>query len=306
MKKRRPEDCGQDSPGQRRGFCHEASTMTDSRWTVEAALGPRARQRAQGVARATFERAGRRTAPSRLYETGGLRWRFPRSTSPCEVVIVNTGGGVAGGDDLRIELTLNEGAEVAATTSAAEKIYRTDGPAARLETRLSVAPAARLLWLPQETLLFGGARLERKLSVDMAAEAELLLVESLVFGRLAMGETAIDARLGDSWRIRRDGKLVFADETRLDHAAAALDRVAVGAGARAVATIVAAAPNVGARLPDLRAALEANGEGVEAGASAFDGLVAARLVSPSPSRLRETLIASILALGGGAPPRLWG
>ena len=80
--------------------------MTDLPMAVEAvARLPRARQRAQAYARATFERTGGRTAPSRLYETGGLRWRFPRSTSPCEVVIVNTGGGVAGGDDFRIELS---------------------------------------------------------------------------------------------------------------------------------------------------------------------------------------------------------
>ena len=220
-------------------------------------------------------------------------------------MIVNTGGGVAGGDAYRVELALNDGADVAATTTAAEKIYRSDGPAARIETRLSLGPGARLLWLPQETILFDGARLERKLEVDMAGDAELLLVESLVFGRLAMGETAIDARLANSWRVRRDGKLVFADETRLDHAAAALDRIAVGAGARAVATIVAAAPDVEARLADLRAALEAESEGVEAGASFFDGLIVARLVSPSPARLREAIIASILALGGGEPPRLW-
>ncbi len=220
-------------------------------------------------------------------------------------MLVNTGGGVAGGDAYRVELALNAGADVAATTTAAEKIYRSDGPAARIETRLSLGPGARLLWLPQETILFDGARLERKLEVDMAGDAELLVVESLVFGRLAMGETAIDAKLADSWRVRRDGRLVFADETRLDHAAAALDRIAVGAGARAVATIVAAAPDVEARLADLRAALEAEGEGVEAGASFFDGLIVARLVSPSPARLREAIIASILALGGGEPPRLW-
>ena len=144
----------------------------------------------------------------------------------------------------------------------------------------------------------------------MAGDAELLLVESLVFGRLAMGETSIDARLGDSWRIRRDGKLVFADETRLDHAGATLDRRAVGAGARAVATIVAAAPNVEARLPDLRAALEAEGEGVEAGASAFDGLVVARLLSARPpiarsadrvhSGARRAQAAAALAVSGRA------
>ena len=304
MKKRCAENRGQNARRQVGRIPHEQFIMTQLP-AVEALVDPRARQRAKGHARGVFARVGDRTEAERLFETGGLRWCFPRSTSPCEAVIVNTGGGVAGGDALRVELALKEGAEVAATTPAAEKIHRSDGPAARLEARLSLAHRARLLWLPQETLLFDGARLERKLSVDMADDAELLLVESLVFGRLAMGETAIDARLRDSWRIRRAGRLVFADETRLDHAAAALDRIAVGAGARAVATIIAVAPKVEARLPDLRAALEAESEGVESGASAFNGLVAARLISPIPGRLRQALIASILALGGGKPPRLW-
>ena len=249
-------------------------------------------------------RVGERTEPDRLFETGGLRWRFPRSSSPCEVAIVNTGGGVAGGDSYRLSLTLSEGAEVEATTPSAEKIYRSDGTPARIAMRLVLAPRARLFWLPQETLMFEGARLERKLEVDMAGEAALVIAESLVFGRLAMGESRIDASLKDSWRVRRDGELVFADETRLEHAGAALDRKAVGAGARALATIVAAAPDIEARLPDLRAALDAASDGVEAGASAFDGLIVARLLSASPSRLRAALIASIVALGG-RKPRLW-
>ena len=268
------------------------------------AADPRARQRADAEARASFMRIGERTEPDRLFETGGLRWRFPRSSSPCEVAIVNTGGGVAGGDCYRLSLTLSEDAEVEATTPSAEKIYRSDGAPARIATRLVLAPRARLFWLPQETLMFEGARLERKLEADMAGEAALVIAESLVFGRLAMGERRIDASLRDSWRVRRDGELVFADETRLKHAGAALDRKAVGAGARALATIVASAPNIEARLPDLRAALDAASDGVEAGASAFDGLIVARLLSASPSRLRAALIASIVALGG-RKPRLW-
>ncbi len=69
------------------------------------ALGPAPRQRAEAHARASFAQVGARTEPERLFETGGLRWRFPRSTSPCEAVIVNTGGGVAGGDSYRVELS---------------------------------------------------------------------------------------------------------------------------------------------------------------------------------------------------------
>jgi urease accessory protein len=273
--------------------------------TEEVLLDSGARQRAKAHARASFTRVGARTKPERLFETGGLRWRFPRSTNPCEAVIVNTGGGVAGGDAYRVELLLKEGAEVEATTIGAEKIYRSDGPPARIETRLTLAPRARLIWLPQETLVFDGGSLERRLLVDMTAEANLILVESLVFGRLAKGEIRIDARLRDSWRLRRDGRLVFADETRLDHAGATMDRKAVGGGARALATVIAAAPNVEARLPGLRAALDSEGGGVEAGASAFDGIVVARLISASPSRLRSALIASILSLCRRGPPRLW-
>ena len=272
--------------------------------TDAVALDPRRPQRADAEARASFARVGERTEPGRIFETGGLRWRFPRSSSPCEAAIVNTGGGVAGGDSYRLSLELGENAEVETTTPSAEKIYRSDGQAACIATRLVVAPRARLFWLPQETLMFEGARLERRLDVDTAGEAVLVIAESFVFGRLAMGESRIDASIKDSWRIRRDGELVFADETRLNHAGAALDRRAAGAGARALSTIVAAAPNIEARLPGLRAALEAAGDGVEAGASAFDGLIVARLLSASPNRLRAALIASIVALGG-RKPRLW-
>lgn len=261
------------------------------------------RQRAKAHLRGTFWRVGLRTEPERTFETGGLRWRFPTSVNPCEAVIVNTGGGVAGGDAYEVELALREGAGIEATTVAAEKIYRSDGPAARIAAKLSLAPGARLLWLPQETILFEGARLERKLEVEMVRDSSVLCVESVVFGRIAAGETRVGARLHDSWRVFREGRLILADETQLDDAGATLDRAAVGAGARALAVIVAAAPNLEARLPELRAAIAA--DGVEGGASAFDGLVLARLLSASSRELRAAVIAAILALSGRKPPRPW-
>jgi urease accessory protein len=272
--------------------------------TGAAGVDPARRQRARAEARGSFVRVGTRTEAQRLFETGGLRWRFPRSSNPCEAAIVNTGGGVAGGDSYSVSLTLGQDAEVEATTPSAERIYRSDGPAAGITTRLTLKPRARLFWLPQETLLFDGARLERRLDVETAGEAAFIVAETLVFGRLAMGETQIDASVTDSWRVRRDGRLVFADETRLEHAGATLERKAVGAGARAVSTIVASAPNIEARLPDLRAALKAAGSGVESGASTFDGLIVVRLLAASGRPLGAALVASVVALGG-RKPWLW-
>jgi len=304
MKGRRAKDGRQDAGTEVSRVGHERVTVMDSPLPVEPHGDAAVRQRARAEARASFARVGARTEPARLFETGGLRGRFPRSSSPCEAAMVNTGGGVAGGDSYSVSLTLSDGAEVEATTPSAERIYRSNGPAASIATRLTLASRARLFWLPQETLIFEGARLERRLELDTSDEATFIVAETLVFGRLAMGESRIDATLRDSWRVRRDGRLVFADETRLEHAGATLERKAVGAGARALSTIVASAPDIEARLPNLRAALDAAGSDIESGASAFERLIVVRLLAASSDRLRAALVASIVALGG-RKPRLW-
>jgi urease accessory protein len=270
---------------------------------------PVARLRARGEARALFARVGARTEPARVFETGGLRLRFPRAAAQCEAVLVNTGGGMTGGDRAKNKIVLEAGAEVLFTTQSAEKIYRSDGAPTEVEASVALGAGAHLEWLPQETILFEGARFARRLTIDFAADASLLLIEAITFGRIAMGEHDVDASLRDSWRLRRDGRLVFAEALRLDHAGAVLDRAATGRGARAIASILVAAPNAQARLETIRAALDAAArqgeEPLDAGATAFDGLALARLASPSPSRLRAALLTVMMALRGRAAPRVW-
>ena len=267
------------------------------------------RQRARGEVRAAFARAGARTEAERVFETGGLRLRFPRAGDECEAVVVNTGGGMAGGDRARIDLAAGPGARVFATTQAAEKVYRADGGPCRVETRLSVEAGGALFWVPQETLLYDGARLERRLEADVAADGSLLLIEAAVFGRLAHGETGVAAHLFDRWRVRRAGRLVFAEALRLENAAVHLDRPAVGRGARAIAALLYLAPDAPDRLADLRDALaglaaEAGGD-FDAGASAFDGLLVARAVSRAPENVHAAVEAALRALLGRGRPRVW-
>ena len=236
-----------------------------------------------------FARAGARTEPSRLFETGGLRWRFPRSTTPARRCSSTPAAASRAAIRYRVALALEDGAAVEATTTAAEKIYRSDGPPARIATALTLDRGARLLWLPQETILFDGARLDRTLDDRHGRRRRSPRRRDAGVRPPRDGRDARSTRaLRDSWRMRRAGRLVFADETRLDRAGATPRPPGLGAGARAVATILAAAPDVEARLPDLRAALDAQREGVEAGASAFDGLLVARLVS----RLAEPIARS--------------
>jgi urease accessory protein len=265
--------------------------------------------RARGEARATIALVGGRSRASRSFETGGLRLRFPGSAEDCEATLINTGGGMAGGDEARIELTLEDGARAIFATQAAEKIYRADGAPSRIDVHINVGAGARLDWLPQETILFDGAAMSRRLEVDVAADASLMLVEMMVFGRIAMGEARIDASVKDRWHVRRDGKLVFVEAFGLEHAGATLDRPAVGRGARAIATILMLAPDASTRIDALRAAIdaaiEAPGEALEGGATTFNGMTLARLLSPSPARLRQAIVDVTTTLRGASPPRAW-
>jgi urease accessory protein len=270
---------------------------------------PAGQNRARGILRAEFRRAGPRTEPGRAYETGGYRLRFPNVHGQdfCEAVMVNTGGGMAAGDHTRFDFRCAEGAAVTLMTTAAEKIYRSDGETTRIDVTLEAEAGARLEWLPQETILFDGARLDRRLDAALAPGASLLVVELLVFGRLAMGEVMRSGALRDRWRIHRGGELVFAEALRLDgDMAAQLDRPALGAGARAAANLLLIGPEAEGRLDAARDSL-ARGEeaGCVGGASAWNGMLAARALSPSPERLRAAILALLVAVRGRALPRLW-
>ncbi|MDE2365038.1 MAG: urease accessory protein UreD, partial [Hyphomicrobiales bacterium] len=253
--------------------------------------------------RASFAAHGPRTRIAQLYETGGLRLRFPKAQDVCEAVAVNTAGGIVGGDRARLSFEAGAGAKVVLTTQSAEKIYRSDGAQARMDVVLRLGAGASLDWLPQEAILFDRADFSRRLEVDVAADARLTICESVVFGRLAMGEQCLNGRFRDCWRVRRAGRLVFAEDVAIEKPLALLDRPALGGGARALATLLHVAPDAQARLEDCRAAL-AETE-CAAGASAFDGILVARLASPSPDVLRAAILALFSRLLRRSPPRVW-
>ena len=243
------------------------------------------------------------TRRKRVQESGSLRVRFPNSDlREPEAVIVNTAGGIAGGDRFDLDFALGEGARLVVTTAAAEKVYRALGPDASIAVKLSVGAGAALTWLPQETILFDRVRLSRSIDVDLAEDASLLLAESIVFGRSAMGETVAQGRLLDRWRVRRGGRLVFAETVRLeDGIAQKLSELAGLKGGAAIATLLMV-PGDDDKVAALRA-LSENFAG-EVGISAWNGIAVVRLCARDGAALRRDLVLLLAALRTTLP-RLW-
>ena len=276
-----------------------------------APLAPPLRlERARGRAEVGFVHRDGATRLDRLYQEGQAKIRLPRvhGATPPTAVLINTAGGIAGGDRLAYGATFGAGSRALVTSQAAERVYRssaTDGGRdGEIATHLVVEAGATAEWLPQETILFDGAALSRTLEVEMAADASALLVESIVFGRAASGEEVTTCRLADRWRIRRAGRLVYAETFRIDgDARAVLAGAATGGGARAVASLVWVAAGVETEIDRVRVGLD--GLAVAAGASAFDGMVVARLASPSPRALRDDLVRLLLHIRRAELPRVW-
>lgn len=259
----------------------------------------------RGDGRVAFSVAAHRGVTRRrvVHERGPLRVRFPNvEGGALEAVIVNTAGGITGGDALAVKIDVGRGAQLTAGTTAAEKIYRSTGADASLSVRLSVQSAGRLCWLPQETILFDRARLSRRIDIDVAHGASLIMTESLVFGRTAMGEAVTEGRVLDRWRVSYGGRLVLAENVRLDGAIAErLAHPAVGKTSRAVATLLIA-PGDEAVVTQVRESCTAfRGE---AGMSAWNGIAVARFCAPDGAALRHDIMTMLAALRV-ALPRLW-
>jgi urease accessory protein len=244
------------------------------------------------------------TRRRQLHESGSLRVRFPSPEAEgLSAVFVNTAGGVAGGDRFDIDIAAGEGARLTTTTAAAEKIYRAASTPAQLNIVLKAAAGSHLGWLPQETILFDRARVSRHIDIDLADSASLLLCEIVVFGRAAMGERILQGEFVDRWRIRRGGRLVFAETIRLDgDIGAKLASPAIAKGGVAIGTALIV-PGDEALVERIRTLSESFGG--EVGISAWNGFAMARFCAQDAARLRADMMAVLGRASGSALPRLW-
>jgi urease accessory protein len=269
-------------------------------------------QRAEGSCRIVLGSSERGTRVMDVYQRSPIRVLFPRTagTQVQEAVLVNTSGGIAGGDRLESSVTAIDNASIAVTSQAAEKVYRAINESARITTTLRARGAARLAWLPQETIVFNRARVCRRTHIEVSSGSELLALEWLVLGRAAHGETISGGEIIDSWRVRKDGRLVWADSFRAtDEVFSHLSRRALLSDCTALATLLYFGPDLDERLQfirDLASSLEC-----QCAATLVGGLMVVRFAAKISCDLRAALRMLLqqfdnqLAPGPFRVPRMW-
>jgi urease accessory protein len=250
---------------------------------------------------------GGRTRIDRLYQEGAAKIRMPRTAGdPFEAVLINTAGGLTGGDRLDWSIGVGAGASATVTTQTCEKIYRAAAGIAKVGCRMSVGKGGRLAWLPQETIVFDNSAFRRTIDVDLADDAEALIVEATVLGRRAMGESVVRARFADRWRVRREGRLIHAEDFAIGPDAGRQVAAAPALGrASCVATVLVLTEDAERQLDAVRAIIGDAG-GASAWTVAGSGKLLARLIADDSYQLRQRLIPLIELLNGRAGlPKVW-
>jgi len=269
-------------------------------------------QRANGAGRAVLRGSEDGNRIVDLFQSSPIRIMFPRGRASAieEVVFVNTSGGIAGGDRLEYGVTALADASIAVTSQAAEKVYRALNEPARISTKLKACEGAKLAWLPQETILFNRARLSRETEIELVSGAELLALEWLVLGRAAHGEEVIGGHINDSWRVRRDGRLIWADSFRAqDETFPHLRRKALLSNCKAIGTLIHFGPDLDRRLElvrDIASSLDCH-----CAATSVGGLIVVRVAAEMAFDLKLALCSFLqqfsdeVGPGPFAVPKMW-
>jgi len=267
-----------------------------------------------GHANMSFAVASGQTRLKDLYQTSPMRVLFP-GKAPGDVLsaaLVTTSGGLVGGDRLTVGVQVDTGAAVQVIGQAAEKVYRSKGPDTLFNVDLNVSDGAWLEWLPQETIIFDKARLRRRTCVEVAPGGKFLGAEMLVFGRTAMGETLDHGLVRDTWEVRREGKLQWADALHLaGDLTIPLNHPAGFGGARAAATSILVADDAAEHLGFVRDVLSGMPDGVKCAATVVGGILVTRWLAFDAQSLRTAFGVYWSAMRHeiqglpGVMPRLW-
>ena len=254
--------------------------------------------------------AGLTSAPARVGRDGALSLRFERRdgrsvlagcrwTLPLQVLapmalddaasivcMLNPTGGLVGGDRLVIDVGVGAGAHACLTTPSATKVYRTVAGPAEQTVRLTLAPGARLEWVPDHTIPFAGSAFQQRVEAEAPEGAALVLIDAFAAGRVARGEAWRFALLDSALSVRDAGGWLLHDRLVLREGAPG-PGLGLAEDRPYVATVVVIADGGIAALTEDVAALD-GGDDVDVGAALLPrrGALVRCLAADAPALVR--------------------
>jgi urease accessory protein len=233
----------------------------------------------------------------------------PEGDAVCHAIVVHPPAGIAGGDELLIDIAAGEGSSALLTTPGAGKWYRSAGSWAKQHVRIEAAAASTVEWLPQETIVYEGALADIRWEARIAADARLIAWEVTCLGRTGSGEGFERGRCRVETRLTRGGRLAWLERGRIEPGSKVAASPAGLGGHPVFGTMFVAAPAIEDEwIADCRQVVPRGGEGA---VTRLPGVLVARYRGGSSEaargyftalwkRLREPVLGF-----AAVEPRIW-
>ena len=221
------------------------------------------------------------------------------------IVLVNTAGGLTGGDEFELRVGANGDTHLTVSTQTAERVYRALGSQnADIRAKMTVTGAATLTGYRRKQFCLMD-RFSRHLDIQMDENTNFLASEMMVFGQTAMQKALRQGRVRDQWRIWRDGRLIHAEAFRLDgQIMEKLHHKASSASKVCFATTIYISCDAEAKAGAVRGFFHSFTD-VQTAVSAWKGKLVIRSLSNDTATLKKLLAQFIEQFRQMANPRVW-
>ena len=181
-----------------------------------------------GVLRLSMEKKRDKTVTKQIYFQGAFKMLRPHyldnSGQAC-YFLINPGGGYVDGDRYRMEITLEEQAELILTTQSATKVYRTPHTPVLQENEIVLKKGSVLEYIPDPLIAYRNAKYKQNTIIRMESGATLFYSDILTPGWSPDGEWFKYDLLQLKNEIYLDGKLVLFDHLKLQPIEAGVDGI---------------------------------------------------------------------------------
>ncbi len=169
-----------------------------------------------GSAYLSFTRTGSETVVTRALAASPAKLLATNLRSAtCWVYAATLGGGLVGGDEIRMSAEVAEGARALLTTQASTKVYRSLRPSIQ-SLNATVEADGFLAVVPDPIVCFAEADFAQSQRYDLHARASLVTVDWMTSGRHASGERWAFSRYESRLDIRRGCERIFLDALVLE------------------------------------------------------------------------------------------
>jgi urease accessory protein len=228
--------------------------------------------------------------------------------APCHVYLVHPPGGVASGDDLRLDVEVSVGTHALLTTPAAGKFYRRGSAgAARMVQSLSVDRGG-LEWLPQENIFYPNAATELATIVRLTPHSRFIGWEIACFGLPASGGTLESGCVRQAFELWLGHRPLFLDRVNIQSASLS---ARWGLADHSTLGTWVGFPAAAAELQAARAIVAATCGDSTAACTLVDGVLVCRGLGSRADRLKQVFVELWKGLRPSligrvaVPPRVW-